>query len=406
MDIGIMTNFNKPTKLAELTSLVCKSYNIEIIYLTPNDIEIDSEKVTGKVFTNNKWKKVRRDIPKFIDVVPYCFTKKNKNVMDYLRNKTYLSDDRSNTISKEKLQNIIKLDDEFSTLVIPTHQINKYDDILHYLDLYSTIVMKPSKGLRGKGIYILSSDDNSYNLGYLTEKYKLSNKELFDVYEDKIKNKGYILQKYITSRTKQGDPFDCRIHVEKNGNGEWESAKNYIRIGIGQKVISNVNQGGGISDPKAFLKANFGDQWEEINSKLNDIAVTLPYKIEELRKTHIMSLGFDIGIDKTGKLYLFEVNDGPSTAAVISEVAMLRSKYYKFVIQNILNTPGNGNNYSKKDYNSMIKELNTYESKYSSALNELDVYKNRLLNMEKSTSWRITAPIRLLGDIKKKIKKS
>jgi len=71
---------------------------------------------------------------------------------------------------------------------------------------------------------------------------------------------------------------------------------------------------------------------------LNQIAATLPYKIEELRGTHIMSLGIDIGIDRNGELYLFEVNDGPSTATLISDVAYHKSNYYNYILTNKIST--------------------------------------------------------------------
>lgn len=54
-----------------------------------------------------------------------------------------------------------------------------------------------------------------------------------------------------------------------------------------------------------------------------------------------MSLGMDIGIDKDGELYLFEVNDGPATAALISEVAYLRSNYYNYILNEFKKTPTN-----------------------------------------------------------------
>ena len=152
-------------------------------------------------------------------------------------------------------------------------------------------------------------------------------------FKESIENKRYIIQKYISSRTLQGDPFDCRVHVEKNGAGKWVSARNFIRIGIGQKVISNVNQGGGISDPEPFLKSNFGEKWEEIINKLNELALSLPNKIEELRKTKLMSMGMDVAIDKNGDLYLFEVNGAPTTTPLRSEAAMLRTEYYKYIMQ-------------------------------------------------------------------------
>ncbi len=56
--------------------------------------------------------------------------------------------------------------------------------------------------------------------------------------------------------------------------------------------------------------------------------------MEELRGKDIMTLGLDIGIDKSGKqFYLFEVNDSPSSKALKSDVAYFRSNYYLYVLR-------------------------------------------------------------------------
>ncbi len=51
-----------------------------------------------------------------------------------------------------------------------------------------------------------------------------------------------------------------------------------MRIGIGQSVISNVNQGGGISDIREFLKTNYGEKWKEIYSNLKRLGKIIPEK--------------------------------------------------------------------------------------------------------------------------------
>src|SRR5699024_1975428 len=113
--------------------------------------------------------------------------------------------------------------------------------------------------------------------------------------------------------------------------GKWVIAKNFFRIGVGQKVMSNVHQGGGISDPEPFLKVNFGNKWEKINQDIEELAATLPYKIEEIKGTPTMDLGFDDGIDKSGDLYLFESNNGATKKPLIAESAMLRVEYYQYI---------------------------------------------------------------------------
>ncbi|MFA1821438.1 YheC/YheD family protein [Virgibacillus oceani] len=336
MIIGYMRNQKKPTFSAKLTAKLCKYHGIDLIYIRPKDVDIEKGKVKGKLLVNNEWISVQKEIPPFIDIFPSCFKEKNKKITDYLAEKTFLSDNRTNRLPKNKLQKKLENDSEFSHLVIPTERARKYKDIKEFSRNFSEIVLKPLKGGRGKGIYILYKDKNSYILGYQKEEKRLSKKGLKIFFENHLKNKGYIMQKHVQSRTSQGDPFDCRIHLEKNGEGKWQVAKIFIRIGIGQKVISNVNQGGGISEVEPFLQANFENKHEEIIHKLKLLADTLPYKIEQLRATHIMSLGLDVGIDKNGHLYLFESNGSPTTKTLEAEVAMLRSEYYTYVLDNLI----------------------------------------------------------------------
>lgn len=336
MLIGFMHNYNTPTELAKITSIVCRYYGLDLIYLRPDNVDIENHNVTGKMLINGQWKKVTTEIPPFIDVVPYCFKKRHREKMDYLRKHTFLSDNRINVLTKDQLQEKLKEDSQFSNLVIPTHNLNDFNEMLSLIDNYGTVVVKPLRGIQGKGIYIVTKEDDKFIVGHYTNNKEMSVDEFRDFYLNNLTTRKHILQKFVASRTLQGDPFDCRVHVEKNSEGKWQSAKNYIRVGIGQTVISNVNQGGGISDPKSFLKANFGSDWEQIYSEIEKIAITLPYKVEELRGTHIMSLGIDVGIDKDGSLYLYEVNDGPATFSLKTEVALSRVGYYRYIMKNLV----------------------------------------------------------------------
>ncbi|MFD1416305.1 YheC/YheD family protein [Oceanobacillus jeddahense] len=384
-EIGMLTNFNQPTELAKMTSLVAKAYGMELIFMRPRDINIEEKKVYGKVLVNNKWVVKKTDIPPFIDAAPYCFTRKNKERMDFLRKTTFLSDNRRNVVTKEMLQNTLSKDEQFSHLMIPTHKIKTFKDMDNYLHDYQKVVLKPSGGMRGRGIYIIENKDNDlFTIGFNKNKWDADLNALEEFFDNTVKGKNYILQKYVTSITPQGDPFDCRVHVEKDGTGKWAVAKIYVRIGIGQSVISNVNQGGGISDPEEFLKANFNGQQEEIYQNLLKLGTQISEKMEQLRGTHIMSLGLDIGIDTNGKLYLFEVNDGPSTKAVISEVAFLRSNYYLYVLEKHLN---------RKVKDSM-DELENKQKEIHELKEIIAEKEEQLNNILNSKSWKVTGIMR------------
>jgi len=407
MIIGYMRNLKKPDSLARTTSLIAKSYGIELLHMNPADVDIKKKKVYGRLLINNKWVEKETDIPPFIDVVPYCFKKETKEVMDFLREATLLSEDRRNVITKEYLQEVLSKDVAFSHLMIPTHPMETFEDLHHYLNAYQKVVLKPESGLRGKNIYFIEKvEADVFQIGFNTEKWKVPLNELKSFFETTLKGKNYFLQKYVVSRTPQGDPFDCRVHVEKNGRGRWAIAKIYVRIGIGQSVISNVNQGGGVSDTREFLKANYGDKWQEIYQYLKKLGKIVPEKMEELRGKDIMTLGLDIGIDQSGEhFYLFEVNDSPSSKALKSDVAYFRSNYYLYVLKEKLNIHVKDAKEEVESLSDRIAQMQKEIREKDRALagmekqivqkeKELTSKEKRLNNMLNSTSWKMTGILR------------
>lgn len=402
-----MRNLKKPDSLARTTSLIAKSYGIELLYMNPGDVDVKKKKVHGRVLVNNKWVDKETDIPPFIDVVPYCFKKETKEVMDFLRETTLLSEDRINVITKEYLQEVLSKDETFSHLMIPTHPMQAFEDLHHYLNTYQKVVLKPESGLRGKNIYFIERlEADVFQIGFNTKKWKVPLNELKSFFDDRLKGKNYFLQKYVVSRTPQGDPFDCRVHVEKNGSGRWAIAKIYVRIGIGQSVISNVNQGGGVSDTREFLKANYGDKWQEIYQYLKKLGKMIPEKMEELRGKDIMTLGMDIGIDQSGEqFYLFEVNDSPISKALKSDVAYFRGNYYLYVLKEKLNIHMKNPMEEKENLSERTFQLQKevrekdkiiagMEKQMVQKEKEIASKEKRLNNMLNSTSWKMTGILR------------
>src|SRR5699024_7601209 len=301
----------------------------------PRDVNIKSKEISGKMFIDGKWMEKTIHLPKLIDISPYCFKVKNRKTIQYLKRNCYLTDNNENSIDKEKLQKLLSKDKHFMHIAVPTKRLDCFESILGALEEFKTIVIKPvSRG--SEDTYILTKYRRKYMLDDQKSKKKvISKNELYSFFRT-MYSKDYIIQKYISSCSKTGDPFDCRIHFEKNGLGNWEVAKMYIRMAVDQKVVSNIKQESGMAHAKQFLKANFVSKWNDIYTNLKNIAKTFPYKFESFRKTNIMSLCINIGIEKDGKLYIFGANNAPSTYNVLAEVVDLRTQYYKYLFENIV----------------------------------------------------------------------
>ncbi len=395
-----MRNYIKPPKIAKVLAMTCQYHNLTFIYFRPKDIDMSGHKVKGKMLLNNKWISVEKDIPSFIDVTSYSF--KYTEIMNYLNDKAELSDDGKNRMSKEKLQKLLLDNNNFKHLAIPTKKVSDQSNIEEFLNDYNKVVLKPISGQQGKGVYSLTKIDDYYKCEYQKTEFNLSKVEFYDFYKKYIESNNYIIQKYVSSKTSREDPYDCRVHVEKNGKGEWVIAKMYIRIGLGQKITSNIHQGGGVCNPKTFLKSNFGEKWESIYRNTKQVCLGLSQEIEKYRDQKLMVLGFDVGIDQSGEIYLFEVNSAPIVDHLKAEVGLLRSEYYKYMVSE--NTQDEKETKPLKKKKRKPLKVNNNKEKIKQLEKEVLTYKKRIENIENSRSWRLTKPIRKPREILKNMK--
>lgn len=339
--IGFLRVSKVPRHLARLTSILCKYHNIELIYFTPSDISTDEGTVDGKVLRKNNWEDITAQVPRFIDLrSPILNRKQYKKQLDFLRKEAVLSVDKRHPVPKDKLNFYFGDELELSKHLIPSKRIKNTVDFFNFLEKHNEIVLKPIRSNQGRRVSIIKQRRakffiNQYQIISGDKTEIISQSALKNWVHAHVKKSSMMVQKYINSRTPDGHPFDCRIHVEKNGEGKWSNPHNFIRIGIGQKVVSNVNQGGGISDVDNFLKTYYKDNYKSIRRNIKRIARILPYKIEEKLGKKYMTFGFDFGIDKQGNLFLFEVNDNPLIAPMRSKVAMLRVDYYNYMLKKL-----------------------------------------------------------------------
>ncbi|GAB3058634.1 YheC/YheD family protein [Virgibacillus ainsalahensis] len=330
--IGFMRNARIPMKVARLLAKTSKYNGIDLVYINPSDVDMERKIINGRILEENKWVYREVPIPPFIDISTYSF--KYKEVVNFLRENSVLSNEKIG--SKTQVSRKIKDEGSFANLIIPSLTYTGFDKLEQFLIKHQQIVMKPQNGLRGNNIYMLTLEEDGYLLSYNKNEEKISRDALQAFTENVLTKRKYVLQKYIASKTANGDPFDCRIRLEKNGKGKWAVPIYLIRIGTNQKVVSNVAQGGSVTTMRPFLEDNFEKNAEALEDAIKNIGRKLPYKVEKIFNTSLVSLGIDIGIDRnTGELYLFEIETGPGFEFGMGEIALAKSEYYKYILNNL-----------------------------------------------------------------------
>ena len=82
-----------------------------------------------------------------------------------------------------------------------------------------------------------------------------------------LKSNSYMIQRYVQARTKKGEPFDIRAHMQKNYEGKWVITRIYPRMGNKKSILSNISRGGRTQPLEDFLEAEFPDKKQEYHDQ-------------------------------------------------------------------------------------------------------------------------------------------
>lgn len=334
MKVGMLRYPEKPPFLARTIAYICSHYNIDFFYFRPEDVDLTHKKINGSFLVNGKWVQKSTDFPDVIDNAP--MRERDKILYSVLEEHSILTTRRIG--SKKKIFNTLEKDGRFKDVLIPYKLIEDEVGIKLAIDEYKKVLLKPSRSNQGKNIYVIERSKNGFQVSTDSTTKSYSELAFTNLYNEVFANRLYICQPFIESKTKEGHPFDVRIHTRKNIDGKWATVKIYPKIGIGKSITSNISQGGGISAINSFLEAQFEDNWKDVKQRLNQLSRQFPPLFQSLYTFPIDALGIDIGIDKSGKLWLFEVNTFPGAMYLFAEDAEARVQYYRFCAKKAVQT--------------------------------------------------------------------
>ena len=338
--VGVWRPDKRPSEIAKALAMVGPSQRVSVVYMRTNDILVDRARVVGYMLKpgTDRWQRVVTRVPDIIDDSSYCW--KNRAGREYLEKHCWCTNLKRNVIPKQRLQALLARDAEVSRYAIPTLRFHSVRELEPFVREHGDVVVKPVFSSLGRGVHRVTFDaaTETFLVGFKIEDRRMSAEEFRAYAKESFFKKRHIAQEYVSSRTATGDPFDCRVHVEKNGRGEWQAASMLVRIGIGQKVISNINQGGGMAEIEPFLKANRPDCWQEVLAALNELVATVPAWFERQRGVELCTLGIDTAITADGSLRLFEINSLPFVDFNVGQVAMLRICYFRWLAEHRLGT--------------------------------------------------------------------
>lgn len=314
--IGMLHHRKDPKTVikAYAFAAVAAAEGADFYYFSPGEVNFATRTIKGQVYEKGKWK---LKVMPFPDVIYNAGSPeklaKSKNVMQKLKSEIPFT---THSIgNKWSVNRRLKKAKEFASYLIPTEILKTTDQLHHYITAFNKIVFKPVDGRKGKGIFFIVAEGNGYKVSGQGLNKLFSKLELDEFIRRKMKAESFIVQPYIQSVTKNGQVFDFRLHVQKNGTGDWVITAIYPRIAPEGSIIANINSGGYTNYLDPFLEQEFKEEAFNIRKKLEFFSLSLAKHLDELQMEKfgevIDEIGVDIGMDEQQKLWIYEVNWRP-----------------------------------------------------------------------------------------------
>ncbi|MCK8489950.1 YheC/YheD family protein [Paenibacillus sp. MBLB2552] len=194
---------------------------------------------------------------------------------------------------------------------IPQTRLYSADSLRSMLHQFGMVVIKPLRGGGGYGVIKVTYAGGVYGYTYMSRRHNFGSFEAMFRSLNRVKvGRRYMIQQGIHLARISGRPIDYRVKVVKE-NGAWVYRSMVGRLARPGLFVTNLCKGGTMLSAREGLGRSLsrrasGRKRREMRSLTNTCV-----QILESRFPGIGQLGFDYGVDRSGKIWIFEVNTRP-----------------------------------------------------------------------------------------------
>lgn len=292
----------------------------------PHHVNWKDGLITGLFYTDGGW--IKHDIP-FPHVVYDRIPNRKAEQLPLLQSvKTRMQANyfipwfNSGFFDKWKIHESLIADELVHTYLPETILHPPISTIEKMLTQYKHIYIKPANGSLGLGILhiIKREKDGHYYCHTHTEKGALLRRythltTLIDTHLPKAKRGSFVVQQGITLMKIDKRPLDFRVHTNKDRHGNWCISALAAKISGPNSVTTHLKNGGKVKTIQELIREN--NNFRPYIQKLRKAALELSEAIDKRLDGFNGEIGFDIGIDLDGRIWMFEANSKPGRAIFI-----------------------------------------------------------------------------------------
>lgn len=315
---GAMTAFCR-----ELTD-ACEQFGGFVYFFTPEDIRSGGSSAISGWCHTERW--VKRTFPVPNVVYNRLTSRKLENrpsVQQFMKSaKTHYGASVFNEkyLNKSEVFKALRGVSSLHHLLPESYLVKNYAMLKAMCKKHAIVYLKPITGSLGKGIIKISKRSGGGYACHFTSLNGVRKQEyptltqLFKTISGKLRTGRYQIQQGIHLIEIGGRPVDFRALVQKGVQGEWGVTSVVGRIAANNTFVSNLARGGSLATvPDAAAKSNVASSGKAgMNAKLRKAAIDIAKGTEAQIQGHFAEFGVDLAVDRSGRVWLLEVNSKPS----------------------------------------------------------------------------------------------
>ncbi|MBB3108278.1 hypothetical protein FHS18_000306 [Paenibacillus phyllosphaerae] len=298
----------------------------------------------GYVLEDGQWRQTRCPLPDLIYDRAFCSGRVEREAKQLLLEQ--LAGLRPNVQlgsplpDKLTMHRMLQTDERLKPLLAPTVHYRSGVQLAALMKRCPHgLFLKPAAGFQGRGTLWLRPSGEGWQADgrQLTNRpvsQTFANFDAMSAWTDRfVRSTRYIVQPYLQLTGEDGNAFDLRSLLQKDGLGRWTMTGIAVRVGAPGSITANLHGGGAASPALKQLTLRFGEARARYLLTQVQQSCLRAAAILEQQIGRIGELGADFGIDRKGRLWLLELNGKPGRQSFehdegLSRQAMLKPLAY------------------------------------------------------------------------------
>jgi glutathione synthase/RimK-type ligase-like ATP-grasp enzyme len=289
-----------------------KLNNIIPVYLLLNDIQPGEPEITGYVMNlQGEYQKSYIPKPCVIHNRGYHCSKAAKKQIKRLQAEGIIFFNEWNQYGKYKIHKFLAESEDIQPH-LPETVLMDQKNLIDMMKKHRELIIKPSSGTFGKrNMKATRLNDTEWLLSYPIKGIWVEELVLEEQLPAKIERlitKGkYLIQERIQLAEYHNNPFDMRVSVQRNGNGEWQVTGIVGKVAKQGSFITNVARGGTCFTIDEIIRNVPHLDKEQLTADVKHFALKIAEQLST-RMANLADIGLDVGITMDGIPMFIECN--------------------------------------------------------------------------------------------------